>query len=114
MEKSMKAYFKVRSREEEIKVTVGYDLGGLNAFSGNHSRRGYYIYVQPVTRTGLSESCTLFDGFKKCLKEVSKQSKKAKIEAIEMARAELRTLAEEMATRKGWTLADDNPEIKED
>ncbi len=111
--KRVKAYYKVEGMDQEIKVSVGYELGGWGVLNGEYSKRGYYVYVQPVTRSGGMESFTLFDGFKMLLKEVKRQSKKAESEAIAKAQTMMRDLAEQMAMKKGWTLANVEPDVKE-
>lgn len=110
--KKLEVYYKVKDMDQEVKVSVGYELGGWGMLSGEYSRRGYYVYVQPVTRSGGTESFTLFDGFKMLLKEVKRQSKKAESEAIAEAQTMIRDLAEKMAMEKGWTLADVEPYVK--
>jgi CDP-diacylglycerol pyrophosphatase len=94
----MKKYFKVKENsgitENNIKITIDYELGGHNVFSGNVNRRGYYLYAQPVTlteneyngRSYTSESIVMFSGFKVLLKEVGRKSEKAYKEAVELAR----------------------------
>lgn len=109
--KRLAVYYKVKDMDQEVKVSVGYELGGWGMLSGEHSRRGYYVYVQPVTRGGGMESYTLFDGFKQLLKEVKRQSKKAEGEAIAEAQTMMRDLAEKMAMKKGWTLANVEPDV---
>ena len=47
------------------------------------------------------------------LKEVKRQSKKAESEAIAKAQTMMRDLAEQMAMKKGWTLANVEPDVKE-
>jgi hypothetical protein len=96
----MKTYLKVKQNsgitENNIKITIDYELGGHNMFSGNVNRRGYYLYAQPVTlteneyngRSYTSESATLFNGFKVFLKEVGRKSDKAYKEALTLARSE--------------------------
>lgn len=111
--KRLEVYYKVKDMDQEVKVSVGYELGGWGMLSGEYSKRGYYVYVQPVTRSGGVESFTLFDGFKMLLKEVNRQSKKAESEAIAKAQTMMRDLAEQMAMKKGWTLADVEPYVKE-
>ena len=72
-----------------LKVTIDYEKGGINYFSGQHSRRGYYIYVQPVQIERVDgrvvvERSMLFSGGKKLLFEVSRQSQKAYEKACTM------------------------------
>lgn len=72
-----------------LKVQVDYEKGGMNYFSGQESRRGYYLYVYPVqleTVDGriIVESFTMFRGGKKLLLEVTRQSQKAYDKACAM------------------------------
>jgi len=72
-----------------LKVKVDYELGGMNYFSGQVSKRGYYLYVYPVqieTRDGriTIESFTMFNGGKKLLLEASRKSQKAYEKACAM------------------------------
>ena len=65
-----------------LKVQVDYEKGGMNYFSGQETKRGYYLYVYPVqieTIDGrvIVESFTLMRGAKKLLFEVNRKSDKA-------------------------------------
>ena len=66
----------------ELKISVRYDKGGVNYFSGNQERRGIYVYFKPVRRSGGMVSCTLLstnkkeDGFKIFVKELGRMSQK--------------------------------------
>ena len=59
--------------EQELKVEVYYSKGGANYLAGGTIQRGYWLSVQPVSRSvsnGLrSESFTLGSGLKYFLKE---------------------------------------------
>ena len=105
-----KIYFKVKDRPEEVKVSMGYELGGINYFSGRENARGYYIYVQPVTRSTSEsgyriESTMLFDGFKELAIAVNRQSKKAELTAVQKLSSRAMVLALQLAGRQGWELA---------
>ena len=80
----------MNSKENYLKISVFYDLGGHSYFTGKINKRGYYVSVQPVERSereyGFAESCAMFAGYKHLLKEVSKQSKKASNEALELSK----------------------------
>ena len=72
-----------------LKVQVDYELGGMNYFSGQESRRGYYLYVYPVQIETVDgrvqvESFTFFKGGKKLLIEVGRKSQKAYEKACAM------------------------------
>ena len=71
---------------QTYKISLGYELGGINWANGQTNSRGYYIYCQPVTiehRDGYTtESMMLFSGLKKCLAQVERQSKKIATELV--------------------------------
>jgi hypothetical protein len=72
-----------------LKVQVDYEKGGMNWFSGQENKRGYYLYVFPVQIETVDnrvvvESFTLMKGSKKLLFEVSRKSEKAYQRACSM------------------------------
>jgi hypothetical protein len=72
-----------------LKVQVAYEKGGMNYFSGQESRRGYYLYVYPVQIETVDdrvtiESFIMFKGGKKLLMEVGRKSQKAYEKACAM------------------------------
>lgn len=103
-------YLKTTS-ETELKVEVYYALGGWNFGTGNNDPRGYWLSVQPVTRSvvnGLrSESFTLFSGLKKFLQETRSDRKggKAELAAIESAKLHEANLVEKVCLKEKLTLA---------
>ncbi len=83
----MKNY--IQKNGYELKIEVGYEKGGMNYFSGQETKRGYYLYVYPVNREVVDgrviiESFTLFRGGKKLLLEVTRKSEKAYNQACSM------------------------------
>ena len=77
------------SKVNNIKVRFDYSLGGINYFNYNMEKRGYYAYFTPVWRgtsgSGfITESYTMFSGFKVLLLEVSRKGKKAEAEALKI------------------------------
>lgn len=76
----MKKYLKLKpndQRNTDLKLDLSYSLGGLNVFTYKQERRGYYLIVTPVERSGIMEGFTAFSGSKVLLKEVNRQSAKA-------------------------------------
>ena len=61
-------------------VSIRYEKGGANYFTGTNTPRGYYLSVTPVKdeKHGefTSRSFIAFTGIKECLKEASKYSEK--------------------------------------
>lgn len=85
---------------QTLSVSIFYDLGGMNYFSGGVNRRGYYLSVRPVSvsrdETGrvVTESSVMFNGTKMLLVEVNRQSKKAEAEALKKAKENKERLIE--------------------
>lgn len=111
----MKQYYKVKDSKTEIKMSTGYDLGGMNYFSGAVNRRGYYLYAQPVERSDSNgfrcESTTLFSGFKVMLVEVSRKGKKAEATAEKLALEQSYQYAEKLANQLGLELTGECEEV---
>lgn len=66
---------------KQLKIEVDYSLGGMNYFSGNINKRGYYLYLTPCTMNGTIMTSTLMgkteeSGFKIFLEETKRKSKK--------------------------------------
>ena len=78
------------NKENELQISVGYDLGGFNYFTYGTNKRGYYLYVTPVEvehKNGYNTvSQTLGKGVKQLLKEVTRKSNKAEAEAEALAK----------------------------
>ena len=91
-----------------LRADLFYDLGGYSYFTGNANARGYYISVRPVSKGDRMESYTLFDGIKKLVKEVTRQSKKAEQEAENMFPDEVQQLIDYVCKQHGYELADEN------
>lgn len=104
----MKRYYGTDRPGTQVRVSTGYDLGGMNYFSGETSRRGYYVFVQPVQQISSEgiqmETMTLFEGFKQLLLEVTRQSAKSAAEAEALAEGMADRLAQRLADEKGFAL----------
>ena len=61
---------------EFLVVEVSYDEGGENYFSGNRSRRGYYLVVRQEKREGRTRSFMMFNGRRMLLEEASRFSQR--------------------------------------
>lgn len=74
-------YYKASGHNSNaICVTIGYDEGGYNYFSGKMGQRGYYVYSNPCTVTEgsgyRSVQQALFEGAKNLLQTASRFSQK--------------------------------------
>lgn len=94
--------------ETHLRIDLYYDLGGYNVFTYKTSPRGYYASFCPVKREVHThytmESFVGFSGFKVLLKEVTRQSKKARTEALEEFISALPQWLDTCETRYGLTV----------
>ena len=67
--------------QEHLEVQVFYSLGGMNYWTGRREPRGYWVSVQPLTKTRVCTSFTGFTGVKGFIKEANRFSQKALEEA---------------------------------
>lgn len=82
-------------------IEVYYSKGGINYFTYNIERRGYYLSVCPVLSASGFLSYTSFSGTKVLLKEVSRKSAKAEAEAEEIAKSKIVDLVTSVCNRNG-------------
>lgn len=105
-----KKYLKTTS-ETELKVEIFYSLGGWNFGTGNNDPRGYWLSVQPVSRSDNHEIClesvVLGSGMKTFLAEtkVDRKGGKAELAAIESAKQQEANLVEKVCLKEKLTLA---------
>jgi len=67
-----------------LEVTLDYDRGGMNYFTGRETPRGYYLIVSPVVKDGCMVSFEAFSGIKKLLVECKRAGKGAEAKARAM------------------------------
>lgn len=70
----------------ELEISVSYQLGGMNYFSGRTEARGYYVHLSPVSRSSSPHMSSIVSrtllgsthesGYKIKLLECSRQSAK--------------------------------------
>ena len=86
----MKKYIKLQENSDNythLKIEFFYDKGGEYAIN---SKRGYYVMCYPVTVSTnsngniINESFWCYGGFKSLILEVSRKSKKAEAEALQL------------------------------
>ena len=108
----MKIYIKATGNAGQevnyIKVEFYYSKGGMNYMTYKNEKRGYYISVTPVKREDRGSYCMEsyvgFSGFKDCLLEVTRQSKKAEETAREIFYQEKSRYINYLIERHGLTL----------
>ncbi len=115
MKNEFKKYIDIEpsDRENVICIEVGYSLGGHNWYNGQEERRGYYLYCTPcgISTHKLNDgreyntiTNTLGKGLKLLLKQVSRQSVKAELEAIELAKENEEMLLNRVLSKYGLKL----------
>jgi hypothetical protein len=87
-----------------LPCTNGQELEIHVYYSRDSRRRGYYLWVTPVTRTEFSVSSMLFSGESILLNEVTRKSAKAEREALELAARHERGLIEKVLKKNDLTL----------
>ena len=70
-----------------LQVSVFYDKGSMNYFSGQSAPRGFYLSVTPVTKGNGTVSFTMFTGMKRLLHDVSRYTDKQFHHAIELSKS---------------------------
>lgn len=111
MSKKVKTYLKANGHGcNAIELSIGYELGGYNYFSGASNRRGYYAYAVPLTvseRDGYrSFTQALFDGAKVFLKEATRFSQKT-ADSFALTDAVVQDLLDKVLQAYGMTLEKD-------
>jgi len=101
----MKQYRHIEG-SNHLKIEVYYSKGGMNHFSEKVDLRGYWLSVTKVERTkseatGIeSESFLLFGGGRRMfIQETKRQSDKAYMQAVEMAKPRIDELCEAVLTK---------------
>jgi len=70
-----------QTRDRFVKVSLSYDEGGINYFTGSSTVRGYYLCARMVTLLGGAESYAAFSGYRRLLEE-SKKFSRAKLQRL--------------------------------
>ena len=91
-----------------IKCELYYSLGGYNVFTYKQEPRGYYVSVTPVERQEwdgrVMDSVVAFSGYKECIHEVTRKSKKAFAVARELADGVINVLVQAILNKYGYEL----------
>ncbi len=74
--KNVEVFIKAEGIDGEFMVSVYYDLGGYNYFSGNKNPRGYYLSVIPVKVTEYGFTTQMFSGYKRVIAETNRYNEK--------------------------------------
>ena len=109
----MKRYIKVKpnaGKTTHLRVETIYNKGGMNVFTYQTERRGYYLHVTPVERRGNMEAFVAFSGTKLLLKEVTRKGAKAEQEADSIVDQNLPKLVDYICQKNGLTLEEGETE----
>lgn len=74
--KNAEVFIKAEDIDGEFMVSVYYDLGGYNYFSGNKNPRGYYLSVVPIKINENGFTTQMFSGYKSLLSETNRYNEK--------------------------------------
>ena len=94
-----------------LDVSIFYDKGGSNYFSGGVNRRGYYVSATPKKVEGNFVSMTMFEGLKMFLLETSRFSQK-KLDELSFDTEEVKHLVSKVCSEYGITIIDNNPIVR--
>ena len=87
-----------------IEVTMDYNKGGMNYFSGQMLSRGYYIHVSPVEIENGMKCTRVFSGYYACVLVVPRASLRAQLAADDLVRAKEDELVAAVCAKNGLTL----------
>ena len=87
-----------------IRLSVVYNLGGVNCFTYKNEPRGYYLHATPECANGYMMKCMIGTGVKHFLLEVPRQSKKRAMEACAKAEQLAPQLVEWCCNEYGLTV----------
>ena len=95
-------------KNNKIVTEIYYDIGGMNYFTSEVEKRGYYFSITPEERSGGFRTYTGFSGVKTCILEVARKSKSAYDKAKAMLDKYENEYLQAFCDKKGYTLVDVN------
>ena len=99
-------YIPLSEENKYLRVSLYYDLGGMNYFTYEVDKRGYYVSVRIVERANGWESYTMFDGYKQLVVECKRQSKRHENDAVALMEPIKQRLVARILAEKGLELGD--------
>ena len=102
-------------RNNKITTEIYYSKGGMNYFTSNNEKRGYYFSIIPEKHleNGL-KTYTGFSGVKTCILEVTRKSKSAYEKAKAMFDKCENEYLQNFCNQKGYTLVDINNYVEKE
>lgn len=95
-------------KNNKITTEIYYDIGGMNYFTSEVEKRGYYFSITPEERSDGFRTYTSFSGVKTCILEVARKSKSAYDKAKAMLDKYENEYLQAFCDKKGYTLVDVN------
>lgn len=104
----------ITSNDKNNKITteIYYDIGGMNYFTSEVEKRGYYFSITPEERSSGFRTYTGFSGAKTCILEVRRKSKSAYEKAKAMLDNYKNKYLQAFCDKKGYTLVDINDYVE--
>ena len=100
-----KRYIKANGHKVNyLECEVFYSLGGMNYFTHEIEKRGYYLRVCPVEKSGNMVGFMAFSGIKKLLVEVARKNKKAEEQAEALVKENLENLVNHVCAKNNIIL----------
>ena len=100
-------------RNNKITTEIYYSKGGMNYFTSNNEKRGYYFGIMPeeYSESGI-KTYAGFSGVKTCILEVKRQSKSAYEKAKAMFDKYENEYLQAFCNKKGYTLVNINDYVE--
>ena len=93
-----------------IECSLHYDLGGINYFTYEQEKRGYYVSVSPIMVKDRMISYVAFSGVKYCAVPCNRKCKSKEQTAREMFMETAKVLLDKVIVKTGVGTVDlDNP-----
>lgn len=103
-----KRYIKANGHKVNyLECEVYYSLGGINYFTYETEKRGYYLRVCPVDKSENMIGFVAFSGIKKLLVEVARKNKKAEEQAEALVKDHLENLVNYVCAKNNIILEED-------
>ena len=87
-----------------IEVKVDYRKGGMNYFTSQVMKRGYYLGVTPVEIEDGFKCMAAFSGYCLCVLEVKRAGLQSELAAGDLALAKEKELVQAVCEKNGLTL----------
>lgn len=102
----MKTYINIIGNGVNVlEVETYYNKGGYNCFTYKEEKRGYYVSVQPLQKSGCMVTFTAFTGAKKLVEECARLSKKRLAELEEATMENAKALIDYVMEKNGLEFA---------